>query len=327
MPASVWFRGPREVELRQEDLPPVGANDVRVRALASAISAGTEMLVFRGQVPPGTELDLPTLQGSFDFPIKYGYASVGRVVEAGALVRSPVAGDAVFVHHPHQSEYVVPASMPVRLPAGLEPTLGVFLANVETAVNVVLDAAPRLGERVIVFGQGIVGLLITQLLRRTGISQVSVVDPFGQRRALASRLGADEALDPSQNTAGANFDLAIEASGNAAALDAALASVAFAGTVVVCAWYGTKPVPLTLGGPFHRRRLRIVSSQVSTVDPALEPRWSRDRRLTVALDLLCRLELGSLITHRFPIEHAADAYALVDRRPEDSVQVVLTYPA
>jgi 2-desacetyl-2-hydroxyethyl bacteriochlorophyllide A dehydrogenase len=322
---SVWFPGVRQVELRSEPLAPLGPADVQIRAIASAISHGTEMLVFRGQVPDGLELDLPTLQGSFAFPIKYGYASVGCVVDSGPDVQTLARGDVVFVLHPHQTEYVVPASMPIRLPPGLAPTLGVFTANVETAVNVVLDAAPRLGERVVVFGQGVVGLLITQLLRRTGISDVVVIDPVERRRQLALHLGADAALSPDDDTAGQDFDLAIEASGNINALDQALASVAFGGTVVVSSWYGTKRVPLLLGGPFHRRRLRILSSQVGTIDSALQPRWSSQRRMALVRELLPRLELEPLISHRIPFEEAASAYRLVDEHADQTTQVILTY--
>jgi 2-desacetyl-2-hydroxyethyl bacteriochlorophyllide A dehydrogenase len=332
---SVWFSGPRAVELHAEDEPPLGPDEVRVAAIASAISHGTEMLVFRGHVPDGLELDLPTLRGSFAFPIKYGYASAGRVVEIGSDVRCLAPGDPVFVHHPHQSTYVVPASMPMRLPDEFEPALGVFVANVEAAVNAVQDAAPRLGERVAVFGQGVVGLLVTQLLRRTGVSQILVVEPLAGRRELACEVGADVALDPADAsvglirdlTEGAGIDLAIEASGNAAALQQALDSVTFGGTVVVCSWYGVQPVPLVLGGAFHRRRLRIVSSQVSTIDATLQPRWSAPRRLSLARDLLPRLELSALISHRFPVERAADAYALIDEHADEVVQVVLTYPS
>jgi 2-desacetyl-2-hydroxyethyl bacteriochlorophyllide A dehydrogenase len=223
--------------------------------------------------------------------------------------------------------------MPIRLPQGLDPQVGVFLANVETAINIVLDAAPRLGERVAVFGQGVVGLLITQLLRRTGVSLIMVVDPIARRRELACQLGADVALAPEDVAAGnihglseeLGVDLAIEASGNAAALDQALGAVAFGGTVVVCSWYGTKPVSLTLGGAFHRRRLRIVSSQVSTIEAALQPRWTHRRRLALACELLPKLELGALISQRFTVEQAAEAFALVDQHPEQTVQVVLTY--
>ena len=325
MPQAVWFPRPRQVEIRQEPLPPPGPHDVRIEAIASAISHGTEMLVYRGQVPREFALDLPTLQGSYSFPIKYGYASVGRVAEAGDQVRDLAVGDHVFVHHPHQTEYVVPASAAIKLPTSYDPTGGVFLANLETATTVVLDAAPRLGERVAVFGQGVVGLLITQLLRRTGAGHIAAIDPIARRRELARGLGADEVHASGEAVEGAEVDLAIEASGSAAALDQALRSVAFGGTVIVCSWYGMKPVPLTLGGPFHRRRLRIVSSQVSTIDASLQPRWSRERRLALVRDLLPRLELTSLISHRLPLERAADAYSLIDCHADQTVQVVLTY--
>lgn len=325
MATSVWFVGPRQVEFRDEDLPAPGPHDVRVETVASAISHGTEMLVFRGQIPAGVELDLPTLRGSFSFPIKYGYASVGQVVAVGSAVRGLEPGQMVFVHHPHQTTYVVPAASAICLPDGLDPRSGVFLANVETAVNVVLDAAPRFGERVVVFGQGVVGLLITQVLLRSGVSEITVVDPIARRRELALQFGADAALDLDELTSGADFDLAIEASGSPTALDAAIRNVAFGATVVVCSWYGTKPVPLTLGGAFHRGRLRIVSSQVSTIDAALQPRWTRQRRLDVARDLLPRLELAPMISHQIRFEQAAEAYRLVDEQADETVQVVLTY--
>ncbi|HEX2183696.1 MAG TPA: zinc-binding alcohol dehydrogenase, partial [Rubrobacteraceae bacterium] len=161
---AVWFAAPRAAELRRETVPPPGPGEVRVRSLVSAISHGTEMLVYRGEVPPDLPLDLPTLAGSFSFPIKHGYATVGRVTESGAEHLSP--GDLVFVHHPHQEVFTVPADLPLPLPDGTEPLTGVFFANLETALNVVHDTPLRLGETALVFGQGVVGLLITQLLKR-----------------------------------------------------------------------------------------------------------------------------------------------------------------
>jgi 2-desacetyl-2-hydroxyethyl bacteriochlorophyllide A dehydrogenase len=322
---SVWFTARGTVELRTEELGDVGPNEVEVEAVASAISHGTEMLVLRGQVPSGLELDLPTLRGSFEFPIKYGYASVGRVTRVGADVDHLHEGDRVFVHHPHQSRYVVPATMPIALPDSVPPECGVFLANVETALNVVLDAAPRLGERVAVFGQGVVGLLVTQLLRRTGVSAVIAVDPIAARRELALKVGASSAVQPDEPFG--EVDLAIEVSGAPTALEGALHHLAFGGTVIVASWYGTKPVSVPLGGAFHRRRLKLVSSQVGTIDAALQPRWTHARRLAAARDLLPGLELAALISHRFPIERAAKAYALVDADPATVTQVVFTYYA
>lgn len=331
MAASVWFPRAREVELRDETVGAPGAGEIRVRAIASGLSHGTEMLVFRGEVPQDLALDLPTLAGSYAFPIKFGYASVGRVVATGAGVAHLAPGDHVFVHHPHQEEYVVSAAAAVRLPQRLPPELGVFLANCETALNVVLDAHPRLAEEVVVIGQGVVGLLVTQLLRRAGAS-VTAVEPIELRRELALRCGADEAIAPgaaltriAARTNGRGADVVIEASGNARALQLAIDAAASGASVVVCSWYGTKPVSLDLGTHFHRARLRLVSSQVSQLDPALAPRWDRERRIETARALLDELVLAPLITHRIPFASAAEAYELVDRRPEETVQVILTY--
>jgi 2-desacetyl-2-hydroxyethyl bacteriochlorophyllide A dehydrogenase len=330
---GVWFRAARQVELRSESLIPVGPNDVRVRAVASAISQGTEMLVYRGQVPTNLDLDLPTLRGSFEFPVKYGYASAGRVVEVGASVASVRENDLVFVHHPHQSQYVVPADTAVLLPSNVNAEAGVFLANVETAVNVMLDAGIRIGERLVIFGQGVVGLLLTQLARLVGAGLIVTVDPIPLRRQMSLEFGADVALAPDENVEGIVFDrtdgvgadIALEASGQGSALATAIDCLAIQGSVVVCSWYGTKPVTLSLGGAFHRRRLRLISSQVGTVDPSLQPRWDRRRRLAVARDLLARLPVTRMITHRCPIARASEAYELVDRHPDETIQVVLTY--
>src|SRR5579884_251393 len=329
---AVWFEAARSAAVRRESLPDVGPSDIRVRSLYSGISQGTEMLVYRGEVPADTALDLPTLEGSFGFPVKYGYAGVGCVAEVGGEVTAVRVGDRVFVHHPHQSEYVVPAKLAVPLPADLDPALGVFFANVETALNVVLDAHPHLGDSAAVFGQGVVGLLVTQLLRRAGVSSVVTIDPSAARRCLSLRVGADSSVGPESAAelirdiaAGRGTDLAIEASGNPAALGAALDAVGVEGTVVVASWYGTKPVSLPLGDRFHRDRLRLVSSQVGKLSPALGPGWDRGRRTRLSVGLLSQLTLDPLFTHRFALRSAPEAYRLVDRCPGDTGQVIFTY--
>jgi 2-desacetyl-2-hydroxyethyl bacteriochlorophyllide A dehydrogenase len=327
--AAVWFPRARSVELRTEALAETGPDEVRVRAALSAISHGTEMLVYRGEVDAELALDLPTLAGGYGFPLKFGYANVGHAVAVGHSVRSVREGDLVFALHPHQDEYVVRGSLVHPLP-GREPEQGVFLANLDTAINVVLDAKARLGEVVAVFGQGVVGLLVTQLLRRSG-ARVIAVEPSALRRSFAERCGAEAAIPSSDDavlralTGGRGADIAIDASGNPAALQEAIDCVAPEGTVVVCSWYGEKPVPLDLGGHFHRNRVRLVSSQVGGIDPALAPRWDRERRLELATDLLGELILAELITHRIPFTRAAEAYALLDGRAAETVQVVLTY--
>jgi 2-desacetyl-2-hydroxyethyl bacteriochlorophyllide A dehydrogenase len=328
---AVWFAAPRTAELRQERVPPPGPGEVRVRSVASAISHGTEMLVYRGEVPADLLLDLPTFAGDFSFPIKHGYATVGRVMESGAGYLAP--GDLVFVHHPHQEAFTVPADLPVRLPDGTDPTAGVFFANLETALNVVHDAPVRLSETALVFGQGVVGLLVTQLLKRAGADRVLAVEPIKKRREIALEVGADLAFEPSEDlrervleaTGGRGADVAVEASSSGAALQAAVEVVATEGTVVVASWYGTKPVTLSLGGHFHRGRVRVRSSQVGGINPELGPRWDRARRTEAVLGLLPRLRLEELVSHRIPFEEAPRAYRLVDKDPGETVQVVLVH--
>jgi 2-desacetyl-2-hydroxyethyl bacteriochlorophyllide A dehydrogenase len=329
---ALWFSAPRTTEFRPERIQPPGPGEVRVRAIASALSQGTEMLVYRGEVPADLPLDLPTLAGSFSFPIKYGYATVGRVLDSGGDVENLAPGDTVFVHHPHQDVFLVPAEALVRLPSGLDPLLGLFVANLETALNVIHDTPLHLGEAALVFGQGVVGLLVTQLLGLAGASRVLVVDPVKKRRELALDIGADEAFEPDDvpervldATAGLGADVAVEASGSGVALQAAIDTVANEGTVVVASWYGTKPVALSLGAHFHRGRVRLRSSQVGGMNPDLGPRWDHARRMETVLGLLSRLRLKELISHRFPFDRAPDAYRLVDERPGETVQVILTH--
>jgi 2-desacetyl-2-hydroxyethyl bacteriochlorophyllide A dehydrogenase len=330
---ALWLAAPRLPELRAEQVPPPGPGQVRLRAVASAISQGTEMLVYRGQAPRELPLDLPTLAGSFNFPIKYGYSMVGEVIDVGPDVEAWRPGDLAFVHHPHQTAFVVPASLPVHLPCLEDPATGVFAANLETAVNVLLDAPLHFGESVLVFGLGTVGTLISLLFKRAGAGRVIAVDPIARRREAALALGIDCALSPGSDlpaqvsalTGGRGADLAVEASGACAALQQAVDAVADEGTVVVVSWYGSKPVTLELGGHFHRGRLRLVSSQVGHINPALAPRWDCERRMALALQLLSELPLDKLISHCIPFDEAAAAYSLVDEHPDRTLQVVLTY--
>jgi 2-desacetyl-2-hydroxyethyl bacteriochlorophyllide A dehydrogenase len=301
--------------------------------MASALSQGTEMLVYRGEVPADLTLDLSTLAGSFSFPIKYGYATAGRVLDAGKDVEDLAAGDTVFVHHPHQDVFVVPAEAPVRLPDGLDPLLGLFVANLETAANIVHDTPLQLGETALVFGQGVVGLLVTQLLKLAGAERVLAVDTLIKRRELALDVGADDVFESGEDltarvlnaTAGRGADVAVEVSGSGTALQAAIDAVAVEGTVVVASWYGTKPVALSLGGHFHRGRVRLRSSQVGRMNPALSPRWDHARRMETVLNLLPRLRLKELVSHRFPFDRAPEAYRLVDEQPGETAQVILTH--
>jgi 2-desacetyl-2-hydroxyethyl bacteriochlorophyllide A dehydrogenase len=330
---AVWFPSPRRAELRRERLSPPGPEEVLVRTAVSAISPGTEMLVYRGEAPHDLPLDLPTLAGSYALPAKYGYAVVGRVERAGEQVHDLAPGDAVFVHHPHQDLFTIPARLAVRLPEEVPLERSAFFANLETALGVVHDAGLRLGEAAAVFGCGVVGLLVLRLLVLCGAGSVVAVDPLGSRRRFALRLGASSAAKPGEvagavreATGGRGADVVVEASGSAAALQEALGCVCREGAVVVASWYGTKPAVLDLGGHFHRGRVRIRSSQVGGIAPELSARWDRARRGRAVLDLLRHLPLEEMVTHRVPFERAPEAYRLVDERPDETLQVILTYP-
>ncbi len=332
-PRALWFAAKRRAELRPEEAPTPGPGEVRVRAVLSAVSHGTEMLVYRGEVPEDLPLDLPTLAGGFGFPIKHGYASTGRILDTGPGVTALAPGDPVFVHHPHQDVFTVPAHLPVPLPRDLEPLRAVFFANIETALNVAHDAHARLGETAVVFGQGVVGLLVTCLLGMSGVS-VLAVEPVPGRRELALKVGAAAAFGPDDigervlaATDGRGADVAVESSGSGAALAAAVGCVAVEGTVVAASWYGTEPVALPLGGHFHRGRVRIRSSQVGRVAPELSARWDAGRRRGAVVSLLRdpRLPLDLLVSHRVPFGRAPEAYRMLDEGPGDAVQVVFDY--
>jgi threonine dehydrogenase-like Zn-dependent dehydrogenase len=208
----------------------------------------------------------------------------------------------------------------------------------ETAVNLLMDGQPAIGERVVVFGQGVVGLLTTALLAQFPLSRLITLDSYPSRRERSLALGAHASLDPGAPDIQERLhqlleaeevcdgaDIAFELSGNPQALDQAIAVTGFDGRVVIGSWYGKKEVKLNLGGRFHRRRIRLISSQVSTIDPQWSGRWDKKRRWQVALRMIEKTNPASLITHRFPINQAAGAYKLLDRSPAEAVQVILTY--
>lgn len=325
---SLYFSAPHTVAVRDRPVPDPGPEEVRVRVERSAISPGTELLVYRGEVSSGIDADetIDALDGTLSYPVQYGYASVGRVTAVGEEVDDDWRGRRVFSFHPHESHYV--ASPETLIPTTLDPETAVFLANMEAAVNFVMDARPRIGERVVVFGQGPVGLLTTALLSAFPLADLVAVDRFGKRRSLAREFGADAAVGPGE--AGSALpddgaDAVFELSGNPDALDDAIDAAGYAGRVIVGSWYGTKDVSLRLDGEYHRSHVRIRSSQVSRIDPDHAGRWDKDRRMGVVKRQLERVDVSALITHRFPIDRADEAYRLLDEHKDGAVQVVLTY--
>jgi 2-desacetyl-2-hydroxyethyl bacteriochlorophyllide A dehydrogenase len=340
--SSVWFTGPRQVAVREEPAPAPGRGEVLVATAVSAISAGTELLVYRGLVPAGMPLDadLAALAGPAAFPLQYGYAAVGVVREAGAGVDPSWVGRRVFAFQPHASCFTSPPGDLVLLPAGLSAETAALLPTLETAVTLLMDGRPTLGERVAVCGQGVVGLATTALLAALPLAALVTLERLPLRRQASLALGATASLDPDAAETPSRLaallagddgpdgaDLAFELSGVGAGLDATLALVGFGGRVVVGSWYGREPVALHLGGHFHRGRARLVASQVSTIAPEHSGRWTKARRLQAALRALTSFPAPRLITHRFPVARAAEAYALLDERPGEAIQVLFTYDA
>jgi 2-desacetyl-2-hydroxyethyl bacteriochlorophyllide A dehydrogenase len=333
---SVTFVAPGRVELRTETLPPLKADEVLVETHVSAISAGTEMLVYRGQFPRDAVDSHDLLSSSLNYPLAYGYACIGRVEAIGDSVPHEWDQRLVFAFQPHTSHFVTTPKSLFPVPESISADTAVFLPNMETAVNLVQDAAPLLGERALVLGQGIVGLLTSSLLHEFPLGYLAAADRYELRRKASLELGVDASFDPSfddfrtsalQPATGmqSGYDLVIELSGNPSALDDAIALTAFSGRIVIGSWYGEKRVLLDLGGKFHRSRIKLISSQVSSISPELSGRWDKSRRFEVAWNALKRIEAEKWITHRFSLEQAAQAYQLLDNSPELALQIIFNY--
>jgi NADPH:quinone reductase-like Zn-dependent oxidoreductase len=276
---ALWYVAPGRAELREETVDAPEAGEVQVRSLFGAISRGTERLVLAGRVPASEyeRMRAPLMAGTFPFPVKYGYATVGRV-EAGAADQR-----IVFSLHPHQSLFTISAEAVVPVPERVPARRAVLAANMETALNALWDGAPGPADRIAVVGGGLVGLLIAYLCARLPGAEITVVDVASARAEVAHRIGAHFA-DP--NAAPRDCDLVFHASGTAAGLATALRLAGEETGIVELSWYGTSEVAVPLGEAFHSRRLRLVSSQVGSVAPSHRPRWTRRRRLMAALALL-----------------------------------------
>lgn len=292
---AFWVDEPGRGEILRRDLPPRQEHEVLVRTLFSGISRGTESLVFRGRVPAsqyGT-MRAPFQEGSFPGPVKYGYASVGDVIGADGEASRALLGRRVFSLYPHQDVYQLPASAVTELPQGLPPGRAVLAANMETAVNAVWDGRASAGDRIVVVGAGVVGLLIGWLCRQLPGTDVVAFDRNPRRAKAAEALGI--AFRHGPPAAGA-ADLVFHASGSPAGLRSALEAAGVEGTVVEVSWYGDESVSLPLGEAFHSRRLLLRSSQVGRIPPGRSPRWDTRRRLALALSLLRDPALDVLVT-------------------------------
>lgn len=292
---ALWYVGPGRAEIREEKLGPLGPDEVRVRATYGALSRGTESLILAGRVPVSEyeRMRAPCMGGNFPFPVKYGYSTVG-LVEAGP---AELRGRNVFALHPHQTLFNAPASMVVALPDGVPPARAVLAANMETALNAVWDAAPGPAGRIAIVGAGVVGALVAFLCVRLAGTEVTLVDINPARAELARKLGVNFARP---DAAPMDCSLVVHTSATAAGLATALSLAGNEATVLELSWYGDAPVAVALGGVFHSRRLKLISSQVGQVAPSHRARYTHAQRLAEAVSLLADPRLDALLAPAVP---------------------------
>lgn len=313
---ALWVTAPRKAELG----PAETGHGTAVETLFTAISRGTERLVFEGRVPD-SEVDrmrAPAQEGTFPFPVKYGYCAVGRAME-GAL-----EGCTVFALHPHQTTFRMAEDMLTVLPRDLPAGRAVLGANMETALNVLWDSGAAAGDRITVIGAGVLGVLVAYLAARLPGTDVTLSDVNAHRAAQAAAVGCAFAAP---DDAPVDCDVVIHASASDAGLARALDCAADDATVVEASWHGTGRTAVPLGGAFHSRRLRLVSSQVGHLPPARRPRWTHARRMAKALDLLRDPVLDTLISGETPFESLPDRYGAILTDPDTLCHRIRYHPA
>jgi threonine dehydrogenase-like Zn-dependent dehydrogenase len=318
---ALWYTAPGRAEIRSEPPADLHPGEVRIEALYGGISRGTERLVFAGAVPPSEHerMRAPFMAGSFPFPVKYGYATVGRV----AAGPDALVGRTAFALYPHQTAFTLPADRITLLPAAVPPSRAVLAANMETALNALWDAAPGPADRIAVVGAGVVGCLCAFLAAKLPGAEVALIDIDRRRAAVAAGLGAAFALP---EAAPQGCDLVIHASASPAGLATALRLAGNEATVLELSWYGAGEVAVPLGGAFHSRRLRLISSQVGQVSPSHRPRWSHGRRLAAALGMLTDPALDALIAPAVGFHDLPAALPHILAGPDGVLCQLIKYP-
>jgi threonine dehydrogenase-like Zn-dependent dehydrogenase len=323
---AFWVSGRGSGWVADQTVPDPGPGEVRVRSLWSAVSRGTEALVFRGEVPADQHerMRAPFQEGDFPGPVKYGYLNVG-VVDAGV---ADLVGRTVFCLYPHQTSYVVPADDVVLVPDAVPARRAVLTGPVETAVNALWDVPPMIGDRVAVVGAGLIGCCLARLLGRVPGVEVTLVDVDPVRAEIARRLGVGFALPAD---APPERDVVFHASGRPEGLTHALSLLADDGVVAELSWYGDAQVPLPLGGDFHARRLSIRGSQVGTVSPTRRrvraPEWTPAHRRRLALDLLRDDVFDALLTDTSTLADLPDLMARISDGDRAGLCHTIGYPS
>jgi NADPH:quinone reductase-like Zn-dependent oxidoreductase len=315
--STLWTLSAQTLALLQEPLPARADGHVRCRALYSAVSRGTESLVFQGKVPESEWLRMraPLQRGAFPFPVAYGYQMVAEVIEGPMPV-----GTRLFALHPHQDVFDLPVGMANVLPAALPSRRAVLAANMETALNALWDSGAGPGDRIVIIGGGVLGLLVTALAARLPGAEVTLVDTDARRASTAESLGAQFALPQSQLPQ--DCDVVIHASATPAGLATAIGCAGQEAVIVELSWYGEGLVPVPLGGAFHARRLKLVSSQVGQISPSHRPRWDYARRLGKALELLIDDRFDALLEPDIPFAETPQRLPAVLAKPGVLAQVI-----
>ncbi|MBX9588630.1 MAG: zinc-binding alcohol dehydrogenase [Hyphomonadaceae bacterium] len=318
---ALWYVGKGTAELRTARLLPAAPGEALVRALFSGISRGTERLVLEGGIGRSEweRMRCPMQEGSFPFPVKYGYCATG-VVEDGP---ADIVGRKVFCLHPHQNFFTVPVTALAPIPDDVPARRATLAANMETALNALWDSGAGPGDRIVVVGAGIVGLLVAALAARLPAATVTAVDLDQSRRPLAESLGAAFAKPA---TAPADADIVFHCSATSAGLNTAIACAGLEAAIVELSWYGSKPVEVELGGAFHSRRLKLVSSQVGMVSPSRRPRWDYRRRLSAALRLLAEPALDALVKEEIAFDEAPKRLPQILAPGTHGLAPVIRYP-
>lgn len=335
---AIFHIAPHTVAVRDTRIPDPNPGELLVETHFSAVIPATESLIFSGEsLENGASAVYPNLLGTLRYPFTHGHALVGEVVKTGCKEDREWIGRRVFISHPHQTFAVVNKRICQLLPNGMHWERALFLGSMETAIGWVLDVAPLVGERAMVFGQEVVGLLTTAILARFPLGELITADPVHERRELSRNMGADLTIDISKgrelvvleeclfSDGNDGLDLVIEVSGQVDALNQAIRLTGFNGRIVVGSWYAKNTGPVELGGLFHSRRIQLISSQPNAVNPSLTGRWNPDRKRQLALEWLDRIQPENLITHRFSPSACQEAFEKASDKRANTLQVVFHY--
>ena len=344
------YEGPKKLKVSECSDLPIGNTQIRAKTICSAISHGTEMNVYRGSAPffkrvmqNGIFVDADELPESWTFPMRscdpgvwfMGYSAVGEVIEVGSDVSKVKVGDIVYAGTPHQSQIIANEWEVMVIPPEISPEKAVVFTNLQTTYNGILDTDIRLGDTVVVSGLGVLGQLIVQMAKLSGALKVIAVDVCEKRLETALKNGADFGFNPTKyddvamevrkvtNFKGA--DVVIEVSGNQSALQNAMRMAGYDTTVTCIGWYQGSCAALDLSEEFHHNRITLRCSQTGGINPSIRHMWDNERKNAACIEILKKLDIDSLITHRIPYDDAAKAYETVDLHPEEVIQVLLTY--